>query len=60
MSRIIAELEYNGTISALDGVEAIKALRASLTEMLEVYWGSGDGHEPPPSCILRARAALKR
>jgi hypothetical protein len=34
------------------------ALRASLQEMLDIYWGDGDGILPVPSCIRRAQAAL--
>jgi hypothetical protein len=38
--------------------ERIAELKASLTEMLGIYWGEGDGEEPPPACIQRAQAAL--
>lgn len=33
-------------------------LAASLKEMIAVYWGEGDGEEPAPACIQRAKAAL--
>lgn len=38
--------------------ERIDELKASLAEMVAIYWGEGDGHEPPPACIQRAQAAL--
>lgn len=38
--------------------ERIKELEASLAEMVGIYWGDGDGQEPPPACIQRAKAAL--
>jgi len=38
--------------------ERIAELKASLTEMLGIYWGEGDGEEPLPGCIQRAQAAL--
>lgn len=33
--------------------------RDALKEMLEVYWGTGDGQVPPPACVTRAQAALE-
>ena len=33
-------------------------LKSSLAEMVGIYWGDGDGHEPPPACIQRALAVL--
>lgn len=36
----------------------IAELKFSLAEMLGIYWGEGDGEEPPPACIQRAQAAL--
>lgn len=38
--------------------ERIEELKASLSEMLGIYWGEGDGEEPLPACIQRAQAAL--
>ena len=38
--------------------ERIDELKASLAEMVEIYWGEGDGHDAPPACIQRAQAAL--
>lgn len=38
--------------------ERIAELKFSLAEMLGIYWGDGDGEEPPPACIQRAQAAL--
>jgi len=38
--------------------ERISELKSSLSEMLWIYWGDGDGEEPLPACILRAQAAL--
>lgn len=38
--------------------ERIDQLKTSLAEMVDVYWGEGDGIDPPPHCILRAQAAL--
>jgi hypothetical protein len=38
--------------------ERIAELKASLAEMLGIYWGEGDGIEPAPQCIQRAWAAL--
>jgi hypothetical protein len=38
--------------------ERIDELKASLAEMIGIYWGDGDGIDPPPSCIVRAQAAL--
>jgi hypothetical protein len=38
--------------------ERIDELKASLAEMVEIYWGEGDGHEPPPAYIQRAQSAL--
>jgi len=38
--------------------ERIAELKSSLSEMLGIYWGDGDGEEPPPACIQRAHAAL--
>lgn len=35
-----------------------QALSASLKEMLDCYWGEGDGN-PPPDFILRAQALIK-
>lgn len=36
-----------------------KELEACLAEMVEIYWGKGDGHEPPPVCIQKAQALLR-
>lgn len=33
--------------------DVIEQLRASLKEMVDCYWGKGDG-EPPPSFVQRA------
>jgi hypothetical protein len=33
-------------------------LKASLAEMVGIYWGDGDGIEPPPACIIRATKIL--
>lgn len=33
-------------------------LRNSLKEMIAVYWGDGDGIQPPPACIVRAQTAV--
>jgi hypothetical protein len=46
-------------------IAASPDLFAALHEMTEVYWGvdddkNGDGHSPPPECIIRARAALSK
>ena len=38
--------------------ESIAELKASLAEMIGIYWGEGDGIEPAPMCIQRAWAAL--
>lgn len=38
--------------------QKIDELKASLAEMVAIYWGDGDGHEPAPKCIQRAEAAL--
>jgi len=38
--------------------ERIAELKSSLSEMLGIYWGDGDGQEPLPACIQRAHAAL--
>lgn len=38
--------------------ERIAELKFSLSEMLEIYWGDGDGEEPLPACIIRAQSAL--
>jgi hypothetical protein len=38
--------------------ERIDELKGSLAEMVGIYWGDGDGFEPPPACIQRAQAAL--
>lgn len=39
-------------------IAAAPDLRAAVRELLEVYWGNGDGQEPEPGCIIRAKAAL--
>jgi hypothetical protein len=41
-----------------EAAERIKRLKASLAEMLGVYWGAGDGQEPPPVCIQTAQREL--
>lgn len=38
--------------------ERIEELKASLAEMVGIYWGEGDGIHPAPQCIKRAWAAL--
>lgn len=38
--------------------EMIDELKASLSEMVGIYWGEGDGIEPAPMCIQRAWEAL--
>lgn len=38
--------------------ERIEELKSSLAEMVGIYWGEGDGEEPPPACIQRAERAL--
>jgi hypothetical protein len=38
--------------------QRIDELKASLAEMVDIYWGEGDGQEPAPICIQRAEAAL--
>lgn len=35
-------------------------LLASLKEMLDVYWGAGDGQKPDPECIIAAKAAIAK
>ena len=37
----------------------ITELEASLQEMITVYWGDGDGYDPPPACIQRAQAVVQ-
>lgn len=37
----------------------IDEMKASLAEMLSIYWGAGDGQEPLPACIQRAQAAME-
>lgn len=37
--------------------DVIDTLMASVQELLSVYWGDGDGREPP-ACIARAQQAL--
>ena len=44
-------------------IASAPALVEALEEMVEAYWGlnddkNGDGIDPPPACIIRARAAL--
>ena len=39
-------------------VNSHDALVRALEEMIEVYWGDGDGELPEPHCIQNARAAL--
>lgn len=39
--------------------ETITELKASLAEMVGIYWGEGDGIHPAPKCIQRAWAALE-
>jgi hypothetical protein len=39
--------------------QRIDELKASLAEMLSIYWGAGDGYEPIPACIQRAETALE-
>ena len=44
-------------------IAAAPSLAEALHEMTEFYWGvdddkNGDGIDPPPDCIVRARAAL--
>lgn len=52
-------METEITRAELDAAyERIIELRASLSEMLGIYWGEGDGQYPEPSCIIRAQAAL--
>ena len=41
-------------------VAAAPDLLASLKEMLEIYWGEGDGELPEPVCIQNARAAISK
>jgi hypothetical protein len=38
--------------------DRIKELEAALLEMVEIYWGEGDGIHSPPACIQRAQALL--
>lgn len=58
------ELAGNGTLEPRvvgdieRGAVTMEAIRASLAEMLSVYWGAGDGQEPPPACIQNAQRAL--
>jgi hypothetical protein len=33
-------------------------LKSSLSEMIDIYWNGGDGIDPAPACIQRARAAV--
>ena len=39
-------------------IAAAPRLLAELQNMIDVYWGEGDGEEPPPDCIQRAQAAI--
>jgi len=41
-------------------ISAAPELLASVNELLAIYWGDGDGQQPEPECILRARAALSK
>lgn len=41
-----------------EAANRIDALRRSLAEMVGVYWGAGDGQEPPPVCIQTAQKEL--
>jgi len=40
--------------------DQIHELKACLKEMINVYWGDGDGHGQAPGCIRRAKSALVR
>lgn len=51
--------EYGG-VSGIGLAGTINNLTASLTEMIEIFGGKGDGHLPEAACIIRARAALER
>ena len=33
-------------------------LKACVAELVGIYWGDGDGIEPPPHCIIRALKLL--
>lgn len=41
-------------------IAAAPDLLVELRNMIEVYWGEGDGHGSPPTCIINARAAIAK
>lgn len=38
--------------------DRVTELKGSLAEMVDIYWGEGDGFDPAPACIIRAQRAL--
>ncbi len=44
----------------LDADPVRAGLLTELRNMIAVYWGEGDGEEPLPDCIIRARAAIAK
>lgn len=38
----------------------VQELLTELRKMVEVYWGKGDGQEPPPTCIVSACAVITK
>lgn len=48
-------------VTLTKAADAIEELLTELHNMVAIYWGrEGDGGEPPPSCIVRARAAIAK
>lgn len=41
------EFDGTATLMELAAIDEIERLRLSLHDMLDVYWGKGDGHTPP-------------
>jgi len=66
VARAVAEIGKAATILSFSPISqdypevvGASALFNSLAEMLDAYWGDGDGQEPAPAFIIRAQEALK-
>lgn len=62
---------HQPTMDEIDRLRAVKNgdedclpltahLVSSVQELIDVYWGRGDGRGPMPQCIQRAHAAIAR
>lgn len=60
MAAITIDLSHDEWAALIHDATVAPELLSELRNMVEVYWGAGDGYEPPPDCIVRAKAVIAK